>query len=133
MRPISSKNSDRKRVFWDGRKFAPGHFCPQSRHLVRLAYKIGELRFSTKIQTKNMFFGKTNLRGLFRENEAKFSSETILPPNAPYSQLGPEKRYEADFIKKLQPKKSFLGWMRLHSGTLLPPIVPSSPFGQENR
>ena len=72
-------------------------------------------------------------RGLLRQNWAKFSSETILPPNAPYSQLDQEKRYGAGFIKKFQPKTCFLGWTKLHSGTLLPPIVPSSPFGEENR
>ena len=64
--PFSSKNSDRKRIFWDGRNFAPGHFCPQSRHLVRLAHNIGEVRLSTKIQTENVFYGKTNSRGLLR-------------------------------------------------------------------
>ena len=57
MGPVSSKNSIRKRVFLDGRNFAPGHFCPQSRHLVCLASKIGEVRFSTKIQTENVFYG----------------------------------------------------------------------------
>ena len=132
MEPVSSKNSDRKRIFRVGRNFAPGHFCPQSRHLVRLAYKIGEVRFSTKIQTENVFFGKTNSRGLLRQNSAKFSSGTILPPNAPYSQLGPEKRYGAGFVKKFRPKTCFLGWTKLRSGTLLPPIVLSSPLGQEN-
>ena len=71
-------------------------------------------------------------RGLLRQNWAKFSSETILPPNAPYGQLGPEKRYGAGFIKKFQSKTCFLGWTKLHFGTLLPPIMPSSPFGQEN-
>ena len=68
MGPISSKNSDWKRVFWDGGNLAPGHFCPQSRHLVRLAHKIREVRFSTKIQTDNVFFGKTNSRGLLWQN-----------------------------------------------------------------
>ena len=133
MASVSSKNSDQKRVFKDGRNFDPGHFWPQSRHLVRLAHKIGEVRFSTKIKTENVFFGKKNLVGLLRQNCAKFSSGTILPPNAPYSQLGPEKRYGVGFIKKFQPKTCFLGWTKLHSGTLLPPKVPSSPFGQENR
>ena len=104
-----------------------------SRHLVRLAMKIGEVRFSSKIQTENVFFRKTNSRGLSRQNIAKFSSGTILPPNAPYSQLVPEKRYGTVFIKKFQPKTCFSGWTKLHSGTLLPPIVPSCPFGQENR
>jgi hypothetical protein len=133
MGPVSSKNSNRKRVFLDGRNFTPGHFCPQSCHLVRLAKKIGEVRFNTKIQTENMFFGKTNSSGLLRQNCAKFSSGTILPPDSPYSQLGPEKRYGAGFIKKFQPKTCFLGWTKRHSRTLLPPIVPCSPFGQENR
>ena len=133
MGPVSSKNSERKRVFSDGRNFAPGHFCPQLCHLVRLAKKICEERFSTKIQTENVFFRKTNSIGLFRQNCAKFSSGTILPPNAPYSQLSPEKMYEAGFIKKFQPKTCFLGWMKLHYGTLLLPTVPSSPFGQEKR
>jgi hypothetical protein len=67
------------------------------------------------------------------QNRAKFSSGTILPPNPPYSQLGPEKRYGAGSIKKFQPKTCFLGWSKLHTGTLLPSIMPSIPFGQENR
>ena len=37
-----------------------------------------------------------------------------------------------DLVQKFKPKTCFLGWTKLHSGTLLPPIVPSSPFGQEN-
>ena len=53
MVPVLSKNSSRKRVFKDARSFTPGHFCPQSCHLVHLARKIGEVRFSTKIQTEN--------------------------------------------------------------------------------
>ena len=133
MGPLSSKNSNRKRRFQGGRNFTPGHFCRQSYHLVRLAKKIGEVRFSTKIHTENVYFGKTNTRGLLRQNWATSSSGTILPPNVPYSQLGPEKWYGAGFIKKFQPKTCFLGWTKLHTGTLLPPIVPSSPFGQENR
>ena len=32
---VSSKNSNRKRIFWGGRSFTPGHFCPQLCHLVR--------------------------------------------------------------------------------------------------
>ena len=71
-------------------------------------------------------------RRLLRQNWAKFSFGSILPPNAAYSELGPEKRYGAGFIKKFQPKTCFLGWTKLHSGTILPPIVSSSPFGQEN-
>ena len=94
------------------------HFCHQPRHLNHLAHKIGEVWFSTKIQTENVFFGKTNSRGLLRQNWAKFSSGTILPPNV---QSG------AGFIKKFQPKTCFLGWTKLHSGTLLPPIVQSGP------
>ena len=133
MGPVSSTNSNQKRRFDDERNFAPGHLCPQSCHLVRLAKKIGEVQFSTKIQTENVFFGKTNSRGLLRKNWAKFSSGTILPPNAPYSQLGPEKRYGAGFINKFQPKTGFLGWTKLRTVSLLPPIVASSPFGQENR
>ena len=132
MRPVSSKNSFRKHIFLEGRNFTPWHFCPQSCHLVHLAKKIGVARFRTKIQTENLFFGKTNLRGLLRENWAKFSSGTILPPNAPYSQFGPEKRYGVGFIKKFQPKTCFLGWTKLRSRTHLPPIAPSRPFGQEN-
>ena len=120
MGPVSSKNSDRKRVFWVGQNFAPGHFCPQSRHLVRLAYKIGEVRFSTKIQTENVFFGKKKSRGLLRQNWAKFSSGTILPPNAPYRQLGLEKRYGAGFVKKFRPKTSFLGWKNFAPGHFCP-------------
>ena len=133
MGPVSSMNSNRKCVFYDGRNFASGHFCPKSCHLIRLAKKIGEVRFSTKIQTENVFFGKTNLRGLLRQNWAKFSSRTILPPNIPNSQLGPQKRYGTGFINEFQQKTCFLRWTKFRSGTLLPPIVPSSPFGQENR
>ena len=105
--PVSSKNSDQKRVFKDGRNFDPGQFWAQSRHLVRLAHKIGEVRFSTKIQTENECFGKTNWWGLLRQNWAKFSSGTILPPNASYSQLGPEKRFGAGLVKKFRPKTCF--------------------------
>ena len=68
MGPVSSKNPDWKRVFWEGRNFAPEHFCPQSRHVVRLAIKIGDVRFSIRIPTVNVFFGKTNSRGLLRQN-----------------------------------------------------------------
>ena len=130
---VSSKNSNRKRVLWDGRSFTPGHFCLQSCHVVRLTKKIGEVRFSPKIQTEIVFFGKTNSRGFLRQNWANFSSGTTLPPNAPYSQLGPEKRYGDGFIKKFQPKTCFLAWTKLRSGRLLPSIAPSSPIGQENR
>ena len=132
MWPVSSKNSNRKRVFYDGRNFPPGHFCHQSCDLVRLAKKIGEVRSSTKIQTENVFFGKTNSRGLLRQNCAKLSSGTILPPDAPYSQLGPEKRYGAGFIKKSRLKTCFLGRTELQSGAFLPRITPSSSFGHEN-
>ena len=72
-------------------------------------------------------------RGLLRQKWAKFSSGTILPPNAPHSQLGPENRYGDDFIKKFQTKTCFLGTTKLHIGTLLPQIAPWSPFGHENR
>ena len=133
MGPVSSKNSIRKCVFLDGRNFTPGLFCTKSRHLVRLAHKIGKVRFRTKIQTENVFFGKTNSRELLRQNWAKFSSGTIFPPNTPNSQLGPENRYGAGFINEFQQKTCFLRWTKFRSGTLLPPIVPSSPFGQENR
>ena len=120
MGPVSSKNSDRKRVLWDGQNFVPGHFCPQSRHLVRLAKKMGEVRLSTKFQTVNVFFGKRNSIGLLRQNSAKFSSGTILPPNAPYSQLGPEKRYVTGFIKKFHPKTCFLDGRNFASGHFYP-------------
>ena len=72
MGPVSSKNSIRKRVFFNGRNFAPVHFCPQSRHLVRLANEIGEGRFSTKIQIENVFYGmdKTSLRDTFAPNRS---------------------------------------------------------------
>ena len=133
MGPVSSKNPDWKRVFWEGWNFTLGHFCPQSRNLVRLAKKIGEVRFSTKIKTENVFFGKTNSIGLLMQNSVNFSFGTILPLNAPYSQLASEKRCGAGFIKKFQPKSCFLGSTKLRSRTLLPPIVPSIPFGQENR
>ena len=128
MGPLLWKNSNRKRSVWDGRNFAPGDFCPQSCHLVCLAKKIGEVGFSTKIETENVFFWKTNSRRLLRQNWRKFSSRTILSPNAPYSQLGPEKRYGAGFVKKFRPKTCFLGWRKLRFGTLLPPIAPYSPF-----
>ena len=123
------KKSHWKLVFWEGRNFASGHFYPQSRHLLHLAQKIGEVRFCSKIQTENVFFGETNMRGLFRQNWAKFSSATILHPNAPCSQLGPEKRYGAGFVKKFHPQTCFLGCTKLRFGRLLPPIAPSNPFG----
>ena len=129
----SIKNFQPKHVFLDERNITLGHFCPQSCHLDRLAHKIGDVWFSTKIQTENVFFGKTNSRGLLRQNWAMFSSRTILPPNTKYSQLGLEKRFGAGFINKFQPKTCFLGWMKHRTGTLLTPIVPSSPFAQENR
>ena len=133
MGPVSSKNSIRKRVFLDGRNFAPGRFCPQSRHLVRLAKKISEVRFNTKIRTENLFFAKTNSRGVLRQNWAKISFGKILAPNAPYCQFGPEKRYGTGFIKEFHTKTCFFGWSKVRSGSLLTPIVPSSPFGHENR
>ena len=120
MGPVSSKNSIRKRVFLDGRNFALGHFCPQLCLLVHLAKKTGEVRFSTKIQTENVIFGKTNSRGLLRQNWAKFSSGTILPPNAPYSQLGLEKRYGAGFINKFQLKRVFLDERNIAPGHFCP-------------
>ena len=127
------KKFQTKMCFLGWTKLHSGTLFPQLRHLVRLAQKIGEVRFRTKIQAENVFFGKTNSRGLLRQNCAKFSSGTILPPNAPYSQFGPEKWYGAGFVKKSRLKTCFLGRTKLHSGTLLPPIVPSCPFGQENR
>ena len=96
-----------KTCFLGWRKLRSRILFPQLRHLVCLTHKIGEVRFSTKIQAENVFIGKTNSTVLLRQNLAKFSSGTILPPNAPYSQLGPEKRYGAGFIKKFQPKKCF--------------------------
>ncbi len=114
-------------------KLHSGTLFPQSCHLVRLAKKIGEVRYSIKIQTENIYFRNLHSALPIRQNWAKFSSGTILPPNPPYSQLGPGKWYGAGFIKKFQPKTWFLGWTKLHPGTLLPPIVPSSPFCQENR
>ena len=86
-----------------------------------------------KNSNRKRVFWKNEFERAFEAKLSKFSSETILPPNAPCSELGPEKRYGAGFIKKFQPKTGFLGWTKLHSGTLLPPIVPSCPFGQENR
>ena len=44
-----------------------------------------------------------------RQNSTKFSSGTILPPDAPYSQLGPEKRYGAGFIKKIPTENVIFG------------------------
>ena len=54
------------------RNIAPGNICPQSRHPVRLPKKIGEVRLSTKIQTKNVFFwmDETSLRDTFAPNRA---------------------------------------------------------------
>ncbi len=101
------KNFQPKTCFLGWRNFTPGHFCPLSCHLVRLDKKICEVQFSTKIQTENMFFWKTNSKGLLRQNWAKFSSGTIFPPNPPSSQLGPEKRYVAGFMKKFQTKTCF--------------------------
>ena len=120
MGPVSSKNSIRKHVFLDGRKFAPGHFCPQLCLLVNLAKKTGEVQFSKKIQTENVIFGITNSRGLLRQNWAKFSSGTILPPNAPYSQFGLEKRYGAGFINQFQPKRVFLDSRNIAPGHFCP-------------
>ena len=57
--------------FWVGRNFAPGDFCPQSRHLVRLAHKIGEVRFSTKIEAENVFFWKNELERAFKTKLSK--------------------------------------------------------------
>ena len=85
--------------------------------------------FVQKFKEKTCFLEKLIREG---KNWAKFSSGTILPPNAPYSQLGPEKRYGAGFIKKFHPQTCFLGCTKLHSGTLLPPIAPSTPLAQEN-
>ena len=104
---VSSKNSNRKRVFEDGRNFTQGHFGPQSCHLVRLARKIGEVRFNNKIQTENGFFGKNEFERAFEAKLSKFSSETILPPNAPCRELGSEKWYGDGFIEKFQPKTCF--------------------------
>ena len=89
-------------------KLRSGALFPQLRHLVRLAHKIGEVRFRTKILVENVFIGKTNSSGLLRQNWAKFSSGTILPPNAPYSQLGSEKRYGGRFHQKIPTKKVFV-------------------------
>ena len=54
------------------RNVAPGNICPQSRHPVRLAKKIGEVRLSTKIQTEKVFFrmDETSLRDTFAPNRA---------------------------------------------------------------
>ena len=88
-----------KACFLGWTKVRSGTLLPPIAHLVRLAKKRGGVRFSTKIQTEKVFFRKTNSKGHLRQNWAKFSFGTILPPNAPYSQLGPEKRYWAGFIK----------------------------------
>ena len=79
------------------------------------------------------FLEKRIREGFWGKIEQSFRPEQFSPPKAPYSELGPEKMYEAGFIKKFQTKTCFLGWTKLRSGTHLPPIVPSSPFGQENR
>ena len=106
MGPVLSKNSNRKRVFSDGRNFAPGHFCPQSRHLVCLANKIGEVRFSTTIQTEN-FFWKNEFERAFEAKLSKVFVRNNFSPNAPNSQLGPEKWYGAGFIKKIPTENVF--------------------------
>ena len=108
MGPVSLKNSIQKRVFWDGRNFAPGHFYPQSRHLVRLAYKIGVVRFHTKIKNRKHVFGKNELEWAFEAKLSKvFVRNNFAPERTIYSQLGAEKRYGADFVKKFQPKTCF--------------------------
>ena len=62
------KKSRLKTCFLGRKKLRNGHCCPQLRHLVRLAHKIREVRFITKIQAENVFFGETNPRGLLRQN-----------------------------------------------------------------
>ena len=47
--------------------------------------------FVKKFEPKTCF-GEKRFRGLSRQNRAKFSSGTILPPNAPYSPFGHENR-----------------------------------------
>ena len=54
-------------------------FAPKSRHLVRLAMKIGEVRFSTKIQTENVFFAKSNSEGFWGKIEQSFRPEQFFP------------------------------------------------------
>ena len=83
MGPFLSKNSDQKRVFWKNefdrafdaklsKVFSPGHFCPRTHHIANLASKTGEVRFSTKIQTENVYYGmdETLLRDTFTPNRA---------------------------------------------------------------
>ena len=103
------KKSRLKTCFLGRTKLRTGTLFPHSRHLVRLAHKIREVRFSSKIQAENVFFGKTNSRGLLRQTGAKFSSGTILPPNSPYSQFGLEMRSRAGFINKFLTKTCILG------------------------
>ena len=107
MGPVSLKNSIQKHVFWDGRNFAPGHFCPQSRHLVCLANKIGEVRFSKKIQTENVVFGKNEFERAF---EAKLSK--VFPRN----NLAPERT-----IEPIRPRKEV--WCRFHQNITTENVV----------
>ena len=57
-----------------------GTLCPQSCRLVRLAKKIGEVRFSTKIQIENVIFGKTNLRRAFEAKLSKVFVRNLFAP-----------------------------------------------------
>ena len=119
-----------KTCFLGWMKLRSGTLLPHiARHLVSLAHKTGEVWFSTKIQTENVFFGKTNLRGLLRQNWAKFSSGTILPPNAPYSQLGPEKGMGPVSSKNSDRKRVFWDGRNYAPGPFLPPTALSKPFG----
>ena len=51
-----------------------------------------------------------------------FSSETILAPNAPYSELGPEKRYGAGFYQKIPIENVFF---RMDEASLRDTFAPN--------
>ena len=96
MGTVSSKNSKRKRVSQVGRNFAPGDFCPQSRHLVRFAKKIGEVRFSTKSQIRKRVFWKREFEWAF---VAKLSKVFV------WKNFAPERT-----IQPIRPIKDVWGW-----------------------
>ena len=107
MGPVSSTNSIRKRVFQDVRNFAPGHFCPQSRHLVRLAHKKGEVRFSTKIQTENVFFGKNKFERAFEAELSKVFVRNNFAPEHTIQPIRPRKEVWGRFHQRIPSANVF--------------------------
>uniref|UniRef100_A0A2N9FUL3 Uncharacterized protein n=1 Tax=Fagus sylvatica TaxID=28930 RepID=A0A2N9FUL3_FAGSY len=55
------------------------------------------------------------------------------PPAAPPTRSKRQRSDRTPLSADSIPEDYANRWTKLHSGTLLPPIVPSSPFGQENR